>query len=610
MSSENKKIDFEPIGKRIDVSDVTTILEAAHLAGIDLVAVCGGAGSCGQCQVQIISDHLPPPNSIEKSFFSSEKLSNGWRLACQTTIRESLKIHIPAESLSTPQRLQLEGLESDFDFTSSLEFIDIELPTSEALASNRDVSANAILSMLPYPLPEDHIELKPSFLAALENEHGKLRIVAKDGKIIHFQKFNEPVYGLAVDLGTTKIAAYLVNLETRSVEAKTSAPNPQIRYGEDVISRILFCMENEDGIHTMQNLLVTTLNSLIKQMCEEVQARSEQIIASVVVGNTAMHHFFTGLPVRQLGLSPYSPAVTHSMNFKPGEIGLSISSNASIYLPENIAGYVGGDHVAMAVATKVVDAQDIVLALDIGTNTEISLVKHGKIYTCSCASGPAFEGAHIQDGMRAADGAIERISIEEEHLFLSTIGGKKPIGICGSGILDVIAEMRKSGIIDERGNFDGRHQRVRGTGKNTEFLLVPAEESGSTREIVITRKDVNEILLAKAAIQTGIEILIRTAGISPEQIDRFIVAGAFGTYLDINSAKHIGMFPNLPIERFKQVGNAAGSGARMMVMSDEVKKKGSEFSDRSMYVELTLYPDFQKIYMQSLRFPALKEGQD
>lgn len=603
MSVNKYKIDFEPIGKRIEAEAGITILEAAHSAGIDLVAVCGGAGSCGQCQVQIISDQLPSPNLIEQSVFNSEMLSKGWRLACQTIIQGALKIHIPVECLSTLQRLQLEGVADEQGLISSLEFFDFEISSNNPPGITGEDQTADFLSNFPYPLTDDQSLLKHSVIEALVNNNGRLRLVAKDGKLVNFLKFRQPAFGLAIDLGTTKIAAYLVDFQTNKVVSKASSPNPQIHYGEDVISRILFCMEHEDGIHTLQNLVVNTLNSLIQQMSEEVQADDDQIIEAVVVGNTAMHHFFAGLPVRQLGLAPYSPAVTRSMTITPAQIGLKISSNATIYLPENIAGYVGGDHVAMMVATNSVDAHDIVLALDIGTNTEISLVKNGNIYSCSCASGPAFEGAHIKDGMRAADGAIERVNIEGDRLFLSTIGGKKAIGICGSGILDLIAEMRRNGIINDRGNYDNNHQRVRGTGRNTEFLLVPGDESGSSNDIVLTRKDVNEILLAKAAIQTGIEILLKTAEITSNQIDRFIVAGAFGTYLDINSAKQIGMFPDIPTERFEQVGNAAGSGARMMLVSDEMKKKGTEFSKRTKYVELTLFPDFQKIYIDSLRFP-------
>lgn len=603
MSAEKVKIDFEPIGKRIEAEAGITILEAAHAAGIDLVAVCGGAGSCGQCQVQIINNQLPTPNSVEKAIFSSEMLSKGWRLACQTIIHGPMKIHIPVEALSTPQRLQLEGLDEEKGLISSFDVFDIDLSENCTPKNDIENSLSNILSRLPCKLTEDQSLLKSSILEAVLHHNGKLRLVTKKGNLVHFLKFKQPPLGLAIDLGTTKIAAYLVDLKTRKMVSKSSSPNPQIHYGEDVISRIHFCMEREDGIPTMQGLVVKSLNSLIHQMCEEVQANCDQIIEAVVVGNTAMHHFFVGLPVRQLGLAPYTPAVTNSMTLTPSQIGLMISSNASIYLPENIAGYVGGDHVAMMVATNSVEAQDTVLALDIGTNTEISLVKNGSIYTCSCASGPAFEGAHIQDGMRAADGAIERVDIEGDRFFLSTIGGKKPIGICGSGILDLIAEMRKNAIINEKGNFDRDHQRVRGNGRNTEFVLVPGNESGSSRDIVLTRKDVNEILLAKAAIQSGIEILLRTAGITSNQIDRFLVAGAFGTYLDIHSAIKIGMFPQIPTERFIQVGNAAGSGARLMLLSDEMKQKGTDFSKRTQYVELTLFPDFQKIYIDSLRFP-------
>lgn len=605
MSDEYVKIDFEPIGKRIDAKIGITLLEAAHNAGIDLVAICGGAGSCGQCQVQLIMEKLEPPNMVEQSFFSADMLEKGWRLACQTTIRESIKIHIPTDSLTTPQRLQLEGVDSDQGLKSSFEITNIELSSQECDALTRYPSDSVDSSSLSYQFYEDQSHLKQSFISALSVENGKLRLISRSGRIIDFLHFNEPALGLAVDLGTTKIAVYLVDLQTNLVVAKSSSPNPQIRYGEDVISRILFCMEHEDGRLILQKKIVETLNELIRQMCEEIHANPRQIIDAVVVGNTAMHHFFAGLPVEQLGLSPFTPAVIHSMGLDPTEVGIAISPHASIYLPENIAGYVGGDHVAMMIATQADEAHDIVLALDIGTNTEISLVRNENIFTCSCASGPTFEGAHIRDGMRAADGAIERISIEEDRIHIQTIGSQKPIGICGSGILDAISEMRKNDILDVRGNFNKNSQHVRGSGRAAEFVLVPVENSGSNRDIVITRKDVNEILLAKAAIQTGIEILLRTAEITSNQINRFIIAGAFGTYLDVRSAIQIGMFPDLPLDCFMQVGNAAGSGARMMVISDEIRTKGTEFSRKSHYVELTLYPDFQKVYLQSLHFPIL-----
>lgn len=602
MNSEAAAIDFEPIGKRINAQVGQTLLEAAHAAGIDLVAVCGGAGTCGQCQVQLVTGKMDAPNMVEQTFFSGEMLEKGWRLACQTTIRGALKVFVPADSLTTPQRLQLEGVGDEETLASAYEFADLAVSQNKYDALN----INSLDSLhLPHPFVDDRPQLSESFISELKAESGKLKLISKNGKIVNFLRTQESALGFAVDLGTTKIAAYLVDLQKNRILAKSSAPNPQIHYGEDVISRILYCMENESGALTLQQKVVDTLNGLIQKMCAEIEADPRQIIDAVVVGNTAMHHLFAGLPVKQLGLSPYAPAVTHCLFLDPVKIGLTISVHSSIYLPENIAGYVGGDHVAMMIASEADGANDTVLALDIGTNTEISLVHEGIIHTCSCASGPTFEGAHIHEGMRASDGAIERIDIEGEKILIQVIGNQKPIGICGSGILDAVAEMRKNEIINERGNFNPESSLVRGAGKDREFVLVPKEQSGSSRDIVITRKDINEILLAKAAIQTGIEILLRTAGITtPDQIDRVIIAGAFGTYLDIHSAIRIGMLPDLPAERFAQIGNAAGSGARMMVISDEMRRKGTEFARRSNYVELTTYPDFQGVYVQSLRFPA------
>ena len=411
MESELVSIDFEPIGKRINAQVGQTLLEAAHAAGIELVAVCGGAGTCGQCQVQLVTGTMDPPNKVEGSFFTDEMLEKGWRLACQTKIRGELKVFVPADSLTTPQRLQLEGAGDELNLVSSYEFSILEV-SPQACEKLEQGSLDSL--HLSYPFAPDQTRLLNAFIAALKTESGKLRLISKDGRIVNFLHVQECALGFAVDLGTTKIAAYLVDLQTNRTLAKSSAPNPQIHFGEDVISRILFCMENQDGNLTLQKKVVQTLNDLILKMCHEIKADPRQIIDAVVVGNTAMHHLFAGLPVRQLGLAPYAPAVTDCLYILPSKLGLSVSPFASIYLPENIAGYVGGDHVAMMIASRADGASDTVLALDIGTNTEISLVNEGIIHTCSCASGPTFEGANIHEGMRASDGAIERIDIEGE----------------------------------------------------------------------------------------------------------------------------------------------------------------------------------------------------
>jgi uncharacterized 2Fe-2S/4Fe-4S cluster protein (DUF4445 family) len=427
----------------------------------------------------------------------------------------------------------------------------------------------------------------------------------RKGLIIAILPPSSPLLGLAIDVGTTKLAAYLCDLTTGSILAKAGVMNPQTAFGEDVISRISYADNVSNGRKTLQSRLVATLNQLISDLClqarnNQAPATPEQIVEVVVVGNTAMHHLFVGLPVHQLGVAPYVPAVSESLEIDVNKIGLNIAPGAKIYLPPNIAGYVGADHVSMLLATGIWSTPKTAIALDIGTNTEISLIHHNEIISCSCASGPAFEGAHITAGMRAAPGAIERVQIIRGELRSKTIDNVSPIGICGSGILDAIACMHQIGAIDHRGSFLSSHSSVRQIDHNFEFLLVDNSRSGNGRDLVITRQDVNEIQLAKGAIRTGIEVLLDVAGIPADAIEKFVIAGAFGTYINIPSALQIGMFPSLPIDRFQQVGNAAGAGARQMLLSVEQRLLAEEIAKRVKYIELSTYPNFTNIFTKSL----------
>ncbi len=430
----------------------------------------------------------------------------------------------------------------------------------------------------------------------------KFRAVIQGAEIVAVLPQSCSALGLAVDIGTTKIAAYLLDLESGEPLAQQSAMNPQIHYGEDVVSRIFYCMEHPNGRSTLQKQIVETLNSLVADLCGQAGRRPQEIVDAVVVGNTAMHHLFAGLPVQQLGLMPFVPAVGEPMEIPAAALGLQVGAGANVYLPANIAGYVGADHVSMMLATEAYQAQNNTIAVDVGTNTEISLVSAGRILCCSCASGPAFEGAHIHEGMRAAAGAVERVQIDGDAVHLYTVGGQPPVGICGSGILDAIAEMVRVGIVDRRGKILPEARNVRGDGRAREFVLAPAEKTGTGRDLTITSRDIQEILLAKAAIRAGIEILLLEAGIDAAQIDQFIVAGAFGTYMDLRSAVRIGMFPRLPMERFSQVGNAAGAGARQLLVSAERRRSAEEFAGRMSYVELTSHPQFKAVFMDAMDF--------
>jgi uncharacterized 2Fe-2S/4Fe-4S cluster protein (DUF4445 family) len=407
--------------------------------------------------------------------------------------------------------------------------------------------------------------------------------------------------GLAVDLGTTKIAGYLVDLESGQTLATQGMMNPQIAYGEDLIARMGRAEKGPVEAAQLQQKVVGAVNQLATTMCGEVDASPAEIVEAVVVGNTAMHHLFLRLPVAQLARAPYVPAIKTALDVKARDVGLNIAPGAYVYLLPNIAGYVGADHVAMLLAAGVTHAEGVVLALDIGTNTEICLVNHSMMTSLSCASGPAFEGAHIKHGMRAAKGAIERVQMVDDRLAYQTIGGVAPVGLCGSGVLDGLAELYRAGIVDRRGRL-GEHARVRVNDSDglREFVLVSKEERGGQPAITLTQKDIQELQLAKGAIRAGIQTLLEAQGLVEQAIDRIIIAGAFGTYIDVSSAMAIGMLPQLPAKRFEQVGNAAGMGAKLALISRSKRIEAQEIARRVGYIELATAPHFRRTFAQAM----------
>jgi len=362
--------------------------------------------------------------------------------------------------------------------------------------------------------------------------------------------------------------------------------NPQIAYGEDVIARIAHAMEGEEQAEALRQAAVGAVNDLAGELVALAGRSCQEIAEAVVVGNTAMHHLFLGLPVRQLGLAPYLAAVIDPLDLKARDVGLGIAPGGYVHLLPNIAGFVGADHVAMLLSTGIYRAEGTVVGLDIGTNTEVVLRAGGRLLACSTASGPAFEGAHIRDGMRAAPGAIERLRITDTNVEYQTIDDAPPVGLCGSGILDAVAQLLEVGVLDERGTMR-EHPRVRRGKGGPEFVLVAEGEGGDGREVVITRADVGEIQLAKGAMRAGINVLLDEAGLSAEEVDQIVIAGAFGTYVDVGSAVTVGMVPPLPLSRFVQVGNAAAIGAKLALISTEQRALAEEIARQVAYVELT-----------------------
>jgi len=600
-------VDFEPLGRRVRVAPGTTLLEAARQAGVGLNAVCGGMGTCGTCRVRVVAGQVtPPPGGGRGGKAERDALAEGLRLACQTRVLSDVRIDVPLASITAPQRAQIEGRERPVELDPAVRSFDVAL----APPSLADLRADA--TRLRDGLRRQHGVIADRFgpLALrqlptlLRENEWHVSVVLQDGEVIAVASAGVSPLGLAVDIGTTKLAAYLVDLESGETLGSAGAMNPQIAYGEDVLARIAYAMEGEDQARELQRVLIGGLDGLARELCAQAGRDSADIVEAVLVGNTCMHHLVLGLPVSQLGLAPYVPALADSYDLKARELRLCLAPGANVHLLPNIAGFVGADHVAMLLATGLHEAREVTVGLDIGTNTEISLAVDGRLLSCSCASGPAFEGAHIHDGMRAAPGAVEWVRLDGERVEYQTIDEAPPVGICGSGVLDGVAELRRIGALRANGAMEaGSHPRVRTTGDVPEFLLVPAGERESPHDLIITRRDINEIQLAKGAIRAGIEVLLGEAGLEAEQVERVVVAGAFGTYLDVGSALAVGMFPPLPRERFVQVGNAAGMGAKLALVSRRCRMVAEEIARRVEYVELTTHPRFVEVYMNALMLP-------
>lgn len=588
------RVDFQPTGRRLHSSADASLLEAAQAAGVELISLCGGIGSCTGCRVRLASGKLSPITLEEESYLSDGERAEGYRLACQAYPLSDVVLDIPPESLTTPQRLQIDGQSAGVQIDPVVSAVDVQVP----LATIHDLRSDfrRIADALGHSLKASPNVLQ-QFSELLYAHEGRLRLAVRGGeRLVGVLPQGVPLLGLAVDVGSTKLAAYLVDLGSGATLAKAGEMNPQIAYGEDVISRIVYCDEHPEGRDTLLQRLVETLNTLIDTLCAEASAAHEQIVEVVLVGNSVMHHLIAGLPVRMLGQAPYVPVMDEALEFPAPDIGLHTAPGAQVYMPPLIAGFVGADHVAMLLATEAWASQQTCVALDIGTNTEVTLVHEGKRWSCSCASGPAFEGMSIRDGMRAAPGAIERVQMRDGVVMIKTIGEKPAVGICGSGILDAVAVMHTAGIVDHRGALDSRHPLVHAN----VFVLSPASEHSATRQIGVSRGDVSQIQLAKAAIRAGVEILLDHAGISFDSIRSFIIAGAFGSYINVESAVQIGMFPPLPLERFSQVGNAAGVGACQLLVSQARRTTATQIVDGVHYVELTAIKHFQSEFIDQL----------
>lgn len=601
------EVDFEPIGKRVRVDEGVTLLEAAQAAGVHLSSTCGGDWGCGQCQVVILEGQVSELNSNEKFILEAEDIVQKRRLACSTQVLGDVKVHVPQETLVTGQRLQVEGSLAPLRIDPAVVGTEIEMiaPTIQDLRSDLTRISEVILQSLGSSVIVCPPSVVSQLSAVARREDWRVQAYLRGSELVGVSTAGDPALGLAVDLGTTKIAAYLVDLVSGETLAQAGAMNPQISYGEDVISRLKYATRSEENQRLLARIVWESLNQLASELARLASVHLEQIVDACIVGNTAMLHLLLELPVRQLATAPYVAASDLAFDLHAHDLGLAIAPGAYIHFLPCIGGFVGADHVAMILATDLDHSHKVRLGLDIGTNTEIALAKPGMPFLSSvaCASGPAFEGAHISDGMRAASGAIEGVRLTEQGIKLKTIDDAPPVGLCGSGIVDAIAELRRWSLINPGGRFQKENPRLRKGRHGMELLLAPASRSGSGRDVVISQEDVNEIQLAKGAIRAGLEALLQVTDTSPEAVDEVIIAGAFGSFLNIDSAQDIGFFPEMPNAVYRQVGNAAGLGARMALLSLTDRERARTIAAHTRYIELTTYPNFALMFARGMQLP-------
>lgn len=603
-------ITFLPDGKRIKSELEKSIYELTLKSKVELSSLCGGIGTCGKCKVIIRKgkELLSDPTYEEKRFLSALDLKLGYRLACQTKIlnKGQLIVEVPLLSKGGKYRLQVEGIETPIHLSPSVRkaVLKVTPPTLKRPRSDLDSLLDS-LSKLGIKAKGIELTCLRSLATRLRENDWNVAVIIRDNDIISVTNPHSRMLGFAVDVGSTKLAGYLIDLETGKTLRKTSRLNPQTAYGEDIMTRITHIIKDEKSLTVLRTLLLKSVNEMIEETCKNAGLKNSDIYEVVAVGNTFMHHSFLGINPSYLALAPYPPVVRRGVTYDAREAGLKMAEGGKVHLLPNIAGFVGADCVAAILATRLYEFEKPGLLIDIGTNTEIVLNDGKRLYAVSTASGPAFEGAHIQHGMRAMIGTIEKVAIDDScNIFYETIDKKAPIGLCGSGILDAIAEMVKVGILDSSGRFNISvcPHRIRMKDGVKEFMLVSSEKTNIGKDITISQKDVREIQKAKAAIASGIKLLLKKAGIKSSKLEAIYIAGAFGTYIDTSSAIRIGMIPKIPLSKIHQVGNAAGTGARMCLISNKMKKVAEDVSNKVNYVELASELEFQKYFIGSLSF--------
>ncbi|MFX1281446.1 MAG: ASKHA domain-containing protein [Promethearchaeota archaeon] len=635
MDLKSKKIiiDFEPISRRVILSSEEPIYNLISEIGIPIRSICGGSGTCGKCKllVQKGKEFFVLPTSSEKKFIDQKELEYGWRLACQARIDVD-KLHFLA-TLDSPQIrvfLPNELILEDFKILTDGKDIGVALLPSikkyylivdKALLRDPQADFERIVNKLFSNHKEfnkkgkininfDLLKELPNILR--ENDNKITAVVWKNNTIIACEPGNtvEDNFGIAFDIGTTTIVGYLINLNNGKIYAIASNLNSQTAYGEDVITRLTFIKNNKENLNVLNSVVINDLNQIIFDTCSEAGVDPSRVYEVSVVGNSVMHHLFLGIDPTYIGISPYVPVIQKGLHLPSKSLNLKMSKTGIAYIAPVISGFVGADTIGVILSSKIYNEKALTLAIDIGTNGEIIIGNKKVMAVGSCAAGSALEGAHISNGMRAAAGAIDTLKINPNTLevIYTTIKDKKPIGICGSGLVDIVAEMLKSKILTRSGNFNKEfidHERIVKNNKTFEFIIAKKSETSLGKEISISQNDIRQIQMAKAAFFSGTRLILKTLNKSNLKIEQVFLAGAFGNYINAQNAKFIGMIPDIPNHKIYQIGNAAGIGAQYCLLNSELRNKAEHLLKKIKYVEIAIKEEFQKEYAEAMYFPHL-----
>jgi len=603
-----------PAGRTLQVDPGVTILAAAHAAGVDIEATCGGRGRCTSCRVKFAAGIVPPPTIMDELQLGDALVREGYRLSCQCRVTDPITVH--ASPPVDDQSFQILGAERpslpvriDAGVTKTL--VHVSLPTEEHHQTSDLEALLAVVGGTPSDCAPDVIRTLPQAL----REHGGEATVASFGsRILSVEPGDTHLlaFGLAVDVGTTSVVTSLMELASGEQLASVSSLNPQAVFGGDLMSRIAFAQFDAGNLRKLQTRIIGLLNQHIEQVCRDSGVLAKWIYKVAIVGNTCMHHMLLGIDPSYVGLAPYAPVMRHPLTLAARELYLKVNPEARVCLLPIVAGFVGADAVGVALATRMDESSEIRIAVDIGTNGEVLLGSREHLWGCSAPAGPALEGAQIRHGMRAALGAIDRVSFDGRDLTLHTIGEAAAQGICGSGLIDAIAVLLDASVIDWTGLIDLDHldrlplalaARVIKRGDERAVILAHPGEHGATQELLLTQDDVRQVQLCKGAIASGAAMLQRIAGVPEDKVAELMLAGGFGNYLSIASAIRIGLIPAVPESKVRYVGNAALLGAQLALLSETERQHAEQIARHIEHVSLAAHPDFQDVFVDCMNFP-------